>query len=599
MQRTRIKRIICLCLVFAQTLICVLPAFAAGTAENTGGNIYFGESLVLDADGITRFKTLVSELAAAQNKQKPGRLVSGVPVSFNDGDVVLSYNSRLSGDNFAVSVGQKTKYYTVSANTGGGFYYGIRYVIKRLLADGSVSAATVKFSCPERALMLDIGRKYYTENFLEELIRELSFLDYNTLILHFSEEMGLGIESRLYPWLAGRDGKLCTQAEIDSDGRALTQAEILKLGRVARQYNISLIPSFDSPGHMNYIVKTFNEKAAKGSFTFDFDGRTYTVPKGCDIANYYHYNGKTAIVQGSRNTAYSRGIDISNEIAVAFTKSLYGEYAALFRDAGATAFDMGGDELLGWGASIKSSVPKWQQLDNWKAKAQKDTGSSAAVAYDCFILYMNEIYSFLKSFGYTSVRMWNDDAERSADTGWTGAAQLDKDIEIEYWTPTANSGNNTTASYAGHGLYNCLNYFSYYVLGKGGYGGAKTSAIWKSWTPDVFSSDGTDTAEAKGFAFCVWCDRPDAETEAQVLTNIYPMLTAMSGKAKSGEVKPGTTYAAYEKTLPGRYKANFPKGVSPTTFTELETAANLTPFALALNIWALIREFFRTMLLTK
>ena len=60
----------------------------------------------------------------------------------------------------------------------------------------------------------------------KEFIREMSWFNMNTLVLHFSEEMGLGIESKLYPWLAGRDGTLCTQAEVATDNSFLTQEEI-------------------------------------------------------------------------------------------------------------------------------------------------------------------------------------------------------------------------------------------------------------------------------------------------------------------------------------------------------------------------------------
>ena len=336
---------------------------------------------------------------------------------------------------------------TVRAKDADGLFYGCREVIRQLLINGSVTDKTDAPDTPERGVMLDIGRKYYSVDFIKDLILEMSWANMNALTLHFSEEMGLGLESKLFPWLAGRDGTLCVAADLgEYDSRYITQNELKEIVAFAHKYHIEIIPSFDSPGHMNYIVKKFNEKAAEGAFTFVSEGKTYTVEQGTDIGNYFHYNGKTSIVQGSRNTAYSRGIDISNKIAVAFTRSLVAEYAELFKSLGCTSFDIGGDELLGWGTAISTSVSKWQQLDHWKtyaqnrAKAEGLTNYKYAVAYDGFLYYMNDLYSLLAGKGYTSVRMWNDDALRSSDTGWSKVVTLNTNIQILYWTPSANSG---------------------------------------------------------------------------------------------------------------------------------------------------------------
>ena len=83
-----------------------------------------------------------------------------------------------------------------------------------------------------------------------------------------------------------------------NQGQDIRMAEIAK---AAAQYHVEIIPSFDTPGHMNYIVKKFNAKAAKGAFTFtDYTGATVSVPKGTKIGNYFNYNGtKSSVVPGS------------------------------------------------------------------------------------------------------------------------------------------------------------------------------------------------------------------------------------------------------------------------------------------------------------
>lgn len=476
-----------------------------------------------------------------------------LPISYGDqtkagkADIllVLDKNANIARQGYEISVSGGNV--TVTASDVDGLFYGCNSLIRQLLVSGCVVNTASAPDVAERALMLDIGRKYYTVDWIKEMIRELAWADMNALVLHFSEEMGLGIESKLYPWLNGRDGTLCVPQAIASDNRYLTQDEIKEIVEYAELYHVEIIPSFDSPGHMNYIVKKFNEQCATKPYSFTYQGVTYTKAAGKEIGNYYHYNNQTAIVQGSRNTAYSRGIDISDDVAVAFTKSLIEEYADLFYGLGCTKFDIGGDELLGWGASL-ASVAKWKQLDHWKAYAQNRSGSSKAVAYDGFLYYMNDLYDLVSGMGYTSVRMWNDDALRSSDTGWSKVVELNKNIEILFWTADANNNTNTVGTYldAGHNVYNFWDTYNYYALGTTSYPGVDPQTIYENWNPYVFSTSETravGSGAVKGSAYCIWADNPAAVTEEGVMEKALPMIRANGAKAWDADT--AVSYATY------------------------------------------------------
>ena len=380
------------------------------------------------------------------------------------------------------------------------------------------------YRVPERALMLDCGRKYFSPKWFERAIPLLKKANMNTLYLHFSEEMGLRIESKQFPWLAGGDHTLCVHGSknglAEENKKYLTQDEIKYIASVARDHQIELVPSLDSPGHMNYAVKKYNEH--------------YNT----DIGNYFHKNRKVSIVQGSSLTGedaqkrFSRGIDIANPEAVSFARALLTEYGELFRSLGAKSFDIGGDELLGFGESIDSTLSKWQSLEHWDALAQEKTGRADAVAYDAFLLYMNEMASLMRSLGYSSVRMWNDDVLRSGDTNWNRAAELDRDIEIEYWTPSANGGKNTVRTYIdeGYRVYNFINYYTYYVLGFGMKSKITPKQLSSEWNAYSFGTpekqdrvEPSDTSVLGG-GFCVWCDNPSAESAEDILKHISPYL---------------------------------------------------------------------------
>lgn len=569
-ERTRTARFAALLLALAMVAALLpLSAFAAsewGIAEDT--EIYWVET----ADSQISDDALKAQVQLfAQEMQAKGLTETTLGISYGtqelagDHDIVLLLDASLGiaaeGYQIAASGGQLW----VKASDADGLFYGCRFVEQALLAGTGLSRAngvTVKPDYAERAFFLDCGRKYYSPEWIEDMIREISWSNMNTIYLHFSEEMGFRLESKTYPWLAGGDHTLCiggaAYGVAADDGKYITQDEMRQIAAVAKLYHVEIIPSLDSPGHMNYAVKKYNARY------------------GTDIGNYFHYNGRTAIVQGSGPEAaqkgYSRGIDISNAKAVTFAKNLYAEYAAFFKELGCTKFDIGGDELLGWGTSL-ASVSRWKQLDHWKTYARNRSGNKNAVAYDAFMYYMNDIYDLVKGYGYTSIRMWNDDALRSADTGWSKVVTLNPGMEIQYWTPTANNSKNNIWTYlnAGYKAYNFLNDYNYYVLGQAhdgsGYKGITPQRIYENWAPNIFipyggtgSNIAIGNTNVKGSAFCVWCDKPSTESAATVKAGILPCLRVNGAKAWDADLNGSVSYSRAQQLikLAGDAPSNLP-----------------------------------------
>lgn len=585
-----------LLLTIAILLSCVTGVHAAEKTWQPSDDtqIYWvktADSLLSNPDLLAQVQLFDSELAAKITKAVLP-IVYGEKSNAGKNDILLVLDRQLNIASEGYQLSTSGNQVIISASDRDGLFYGCRNLIQQMLSSGSVSDYAAHPDLGERAVSLDNGRKYFTVEWIKELIREMSWAKMNTLVLHFSEEMGLGIESKLYPWLAGRDGTLCTQAEVATDSRYLTHADVAEIVNYAKLYHVEIIPSFDSPGHMNYVVKKFNEKCAKTDYTFTYGGKTYTAKAGSEIGNYYHYNGKTSIVQGSRNTNYSRGIDISNEVAVAFTKSLVEEYATLFHNLGCTQFDIGGDELLGWGSAVVSTsvASRWQQLDHWKAYAIEKTGNEKAVAYDAFLLYMNDLHDMVTGLGYTSTRMWNDDALRASDTGWTGVVQLNKNIDIWYWTPSSN--NVWVYLNAGHKVYNILNSYTYYVLtssylteNRTIYTQAYPDIIYNQWNPYVFDPDSSTLGSGKnpsagnpgilGSSLAIWCDNPPLRTEDAMLPELIPLIHAHAAKAWDivcNETVSYSTYSARLKKL-GNAPSDLPKAPDVTVHSELNLAA--------------------------
>ena len=389
------------------------------------------------------------------------------------------------------------------------------------------------YGVSERIFMLDCARKYFTPEWIKRLITEIAAVGYNVIVIHFSEDMGMRLESKTYPWLAGGDHSLCVfgtaNGRPEDDGKFITQDEMADIVRHAYSLGVEVIPSLDSPGHMNYVVKKYNEHY------------------GTDIANYFHKDGKVSVVQGSSiykeqsALSHSRGIDITNPEAVKFAESLYLEYGKFFRCLGCKRFNISADELLGFGESIDDSVSKWQNLEHWDEYAKDLTGNERAVAYDAFILYVNGVCAMLRELGYESILMWNDDAYRSFDTGWQGVCGLDKSIDILYWSTVANNGLNTPRFYLtqGHRIYNFALEYTYYTLYPDRAPTKHTpEEIEEEWNPLVFDSADTERnlspedGTLLGAGICLWSDTPNAMEEDELLVNIRPYFTAIAKKAK-------------------------------------------------------------------
>ena len=89
----------------------------------------------------------------------------------------------------------------IEARTAAGAFYGTRSVVQLLRRKRSIPAGTARDwpRYPERGLMLDNGRRYFSPRWLRARIRELAYLKLNQLHLHFSDDQGFRIASRSHP----------------------------------------------------------------------------------------------------------------------------------------------------------------------------------------------------------------------------------------------------------------------------------------------------------------------------------------------------------------------------------------------------------------
>ncbi|MCY4162793.1 MAG: family 20 glycosylhydrolase [bacterium] len=139
----------------------------------------------------------------------------------------------------------------ISANTSTGVFYGTRTLLQMLKqSDGQRSVqhgSIVDWPGEDlRMVLVDAGRKYFSIEYLEDMIREMAWMKMNAFVLHFSEREAF----RLYSPKAMYNG-------LADDDVAYSEAEIKALDKLAREHHVMLIPGFNFPGHANALSNFF------------------------------------------------------------------------------------------------------------------------------------------------------------------------------------------------------------------------------------------------------------------------------------------------------------------------------------------------------
>ena len=495
------------------------------------------------------FKLLNAEFAA---KKKPTKttlpIVYGKKSQAQEGDIVIRIaSSGYSAEGYSLKV-QKNKIF-VTAGTTDGIFYGLRTLLKSFVSKGSntIPCCVIKDrpDVSERTVHLDCGRKYFSKTWIKNFIKRMSWQGYNAIEIHFSDDQGLRLESKKFPWLAG---------SYNGNNRTLSQEYMVEICEVAKRYHVEVIPSFDSPGHMEYIVKKYkNYVKNHPNFTFSYNGKTYSKKKSGfkNISNYFKY-------EGDRSTYTYSGINLANSTARAFANALIDEYAEFFKEQGCTKFNIGGDELLGWDNVTLSGrtftfYDKWEALEHWDNYAKNVLGIKNGKAIDTFISYLNSTAKRLEKKGYTC-RVWSDEIERVDNQH----VKLKKSIHIVYWSN--KFAPLSTLKQKGYTFHNAVSLWTYYVTTDGGgYKRSNKEDIYKYWNPksfaDPFKSAKTVPSDQYGGAyFCIWCDYPNKRTQKEVWTATYGRTWSSSTKMWNRQINTkdsGTgkaiSYATFEK----------------------------------------------------
>jgi hexosaminidase len=267
----------------------------------------------------------------------------------------------------------------IQANTDTGVFYGTQTVLQILKLAGAqvmVPKGTARDYplCGYRSQMIDVGRRYYQVNYLEEQIREMAWYKLNMLHLHFTDWDGFRLVSQTFPGLA--------------TAPAYTKADIRRLEAVAKRYHVIIVPEIDLPAHAKAIT--------------DFDP---SLRFACSSMDTGHW-------EGSREGGWM--LDVTRPEVRAWIKRLLDEFIPEFDGP---YFHIGCDE---WEFEAK----QWACPELVAYMKKKGYASPT----DVLVEWINEVNAQVKSYGKTT-QIWNWWDYKQSST-----LQPDKDIVINVWT---------------------------------------------------------------------------------------------------------------------------------------------------------------------
>ena len=478
------------------------------------------------------------------------------------GDIVIRLDSAASAmgaEGYQLTV---ASYATVTAKDLRGMMYGLNALLKHFrLAGGNTIQGFTSVDTPdtsERTVSLDFARKYYSKDWICNFIRQMAWMGYNTIQLHLAEDSGIRMDiwdesiykgsfqpANDFSWICGSEyayyidlfspnGVVVDDPDKD---RTLTSAEMLEILDTAKRYQISVIPSFDSPGHMDYLTWKYEDHYLKNTdYTFysTYYDKTYAAKDVEGVINYT--SSKSADITPIRYKPYFKAVDINNEQAKAFVLELYTDIGNFFKEyAGSTEFSICADEVV---LSKVWTSSGWVEVDyNFD--------------YADFVGYINELNTHLNGMGYTC-RAYNDFIGITTYSDTYPLSSFPSNLKIMYWSSNHNAGDNgadgsqaTTCEpvsyFAGNRpLFNCLGNQTYYAQA---YSSSTTHAdcrcpqntnwtmgygtedlIYDNWSPNDFTARGlypsstmtVDAGDVSGAYFLIWSDNPALSTESEI-----------------------------------------------------------------------------------
>ena len=487
------------------------------------------------------------------------------------GDLLLIPDPALAAEAFSAVITESNLYLYYAPSDPRSLLCGAQYLLQLALqsTDGTLACGELhrQPETAERTMMLDCARKQWSVPWVKNLIAQLSWMGFNTLELHMTEEQGMRCNiwrdraGNPVPDCNGNDFSfLCGGTAVSwnpdygEDPEACwSRDDLTEILDCAQRFRIDVIPAVDLPCHCRNLIRRC--EAADADFSFRFHGKQYSAA-GDERFSADGSGGNT--------------LNLSSECARTLGLAVVEAYAEFFRRCGCDRFSVGADEVTA--------------ADGAFADYAAQGGGTTTL--DGCIRYINELCALLKGMGYT-VRANNDYL-----FSMSSAIAVDPDLQICYWlTASRGSGSVQTLLDGGRQLFNCVNSYCYYVLRQSGSGVDARSPACSTWdfhhatAQRIYAGCGGDCgfddcrspggwsparlwdynsrtqtavpdAQLAGAYFCLWADWAGLDTEENIFFRedefgLLPRMWASAAKMWDHDADKACPWETFEASLAG------------------------------------------------
>lgn len=284
----------------------------------------------------------------------------------------------------------------IYANSDSGFYYGLISFLLLSSINKSLPYLLIKDKprFAYRGMLLDVARHFIPKEQLVSIIKLCSYLKFNTLHLHVSDDQGWRIQLDQFPLLttlgSNRQDYLAVkpkQEPIFTPSGFYNKEEIKDLLEVARKHHVKILPEIDIPGHTSAFLAAYPECSCHGK----------------------------KVKVSTRTGIHQDVLCVSSETTQEMIQNLLLEVCELFET---DTIHIGGDEVI---------LTQWASCPSCLALAKSHQFDHLSKLQT---LFTNQIIDFLKEHHIQAI-VWNDNVKDNSfnESAW-----------IQHWQyPTKDS----------------------------------------------------------------------------------------------------------------------------------------------------------------
>lgn len=415
----------------------------------------------------------------------------------------------------------------------------------------------------DRIVHLDMGRKYFTPEWIESLIDEMAKLGYNQLELDFGNSEAGQLRFALDDMSVTYTYDEYTMVPVDSvseeepaapaetgapeeepaapvSDEVLEQAETNGNGSGVIEYTY-----INEPVEVTIdLSKALSSESPEGEYITEEQMAeiiTYANEKDIEIVPLLNSPGHFGAVlcaadRADKNYRYQRdgkgtnSLNIADPEAQAFGLAVVEKYAEWFRDQGCDTFNIGADEFAN-----DDGTMGFNEFDS--------------TMWSYFDSYVTGLYEMLTRLGYTTVRMFNDGVNYTSYYG-KHTSSIPKDIEICYWSCGWDGYDVASADELASLGYSLINTNGdYYFVLKTEKDNTKmqyrSEEECLSFDNGSFMGSGNIGSSA-GSMFCIWCDEPDNASQEEIMEAVKGPMTAVAYQMQGGQSGTGVSYEVFK-----------------------------------------------------